>query len=229
MAREIHHRVRNNLQVVSSLISLYSRNVFDPAAETAFKQIAARVDALTLIQRLIEREDTDSRIDMGVLFDQLAEQICALASEYRPLYRLNVAVQNHRLNYEIATPIILFAVEALLFELFDDAGWGEPRSVRLSLGVEDNRRLLLLIDDNTFVADSLRRGDPSADKIFRAFAEQLRGEYGAESLAGGGCRLSLWIPLPGNAGLRTSDEVQRDEREGASRMLDHLPAEQRVQ
>lgn len=195
MAREIHHRVRNNLQIVSSLINIYSRNIFDHEAETAFKQIVARVDALTLIQRLIEKNDTDPTVDMKVLFTQLADQIRVLAADSGQPYRLTLAADDMQLPPDVATPIVLFAIEGLLFELFPDGPGAKQRNVMLSFSGDGDGHLMLTIEDEVLAADALRTGTPSSDRIFSTLAEQLKGQYRIDKSPDGGCRLSLLVPF----------------------------------
>ena len=195
MAREIHHRVSNNLQIVSSLINIYSRNIFDRKAEIAFKQIAARVDALTLVQRLTEKKDTDPTVDMKKLFTQLADQIRVLAADRGPPYYLTLAADDMQLPPDIATPIVLFAIEGLLFELLQSRSDAKQRNVMLSFSRDGDRNLMLTIEDGVLGADTLRTGAPSSDKIFGALAEQLMGQYRTEKTPDGGCRLSLLVPF----------------------------------
>jgi hypothetical protein len=195
MAREIHHRVRNNLQIVSSLISIYSRNILDHQAETAFKQIVARVDALTLIQRLIDKNDTNPTVDMNALFTQLADQIRALAADGGRPYRLTLAAEGMQLPPDIATPVVLFAIEGLLFELFQVPPDANQRNPVLSFSGYGDGHLMLVIEDSVLGAETLRTGTPSSDKIFGALAEQLHGQYRIEKSPNGGCRLSLIVPF----------------------------------
>jgi two-component sensor histidine kinase len=201
MAREIHHRVKNNLQIVSSLISLYSQKVSDDGAQTAFRQITARVDTLTLIQRLIEKSDTDPIVDMETLFAEMADQIRELASDSGRSYKLALNVEDWLLPPDIATPLALFAVEALTFELFQAQSNPPPRSATLSFSRDSQERFILAIEDGFLGADTLRAGTPSPDRVFTAFAEQLNGEYRLERSAEGDCRLSLRVAVrPGAMG-----------------------------
>ncbi len=58
LVREVHHRVKNNLQIVMSLLSLQAGRVRDPAATEALRQARARINALALVHRILyEIED----------------------------------------------------------------------------------------------------------------------------------------------------------------------------
>lgn len=194
MAREIHHRVKNNLQIVSSLIGLYSQRIHDPEARTAFRQIVARVDALTLVHRLTEKSDTLPIVNMQALFTELTDQVRAIATEAGKLYRLSVKAQDCSLTAATATPIALFAVEILTFALFASEKNLALRDVKLTFGADGPDHLLLTIQDNSFNCDALRNGVPSPQRFLSAFADQLQAQYRVEDDGSGGCILSLRVP-----------------------------------
>jgi two-component sensor histidine kinase len=195
MAREIHHRIKNNLQIVASLISLYSQNVTDRESQTAFAKILARVGALTLIQRLMEMNDTAPILDMRRLFTELAEQMRTVAIENGIPYRLAIHAEEWLLPPDMATPVSFFVVEALSFELFAPLKDEAVRSVDLFFGGDGSDHLLLRIEDGVFAASALATGRPSPQRILAALAEQLKGEYWLEKTPDGKSRLSLRLPV----------------------------------
>ncbi len=80
LTREIHHRVKNNLQVIVSLLSLHRRAASDPAAEQAYLTIQSRVEALTAVHRnLVATGEGGGGIQAGQLLDDLAG-ICGEAA-----------------------------------------------------------------------------------------------------------------------------------------------------
>lgn len=195
MAREIHHRIKNNLQIVASLISLYSQNVAGRESQTAFSQILTRVGALTLIQRLMEMNDTTPILDMRRLFTELADQMRTTAVESGIRYRLVVNAEDWLLPPDMATPVVFFAVEALSFELFGVQSEERIRNVELSFGADGPEHLMLWVEDGVFASAALNAGRPSPMRIFAALAEQLKGEYWVETTPEGKSRLSLRLPI----------------------------------
>ena len=192
MTREIHHRVKNNLQIVSSLINIYAQSVASPLAKSVLRQITARVDALTLIQRLIEDNESDPTIDVKTLLEQFADEVRSLAAEHGQRIAVKLEVERRHLQPDIATPIILFATEALSFDVFAARREARRRDVLLAFS-GDETGYSLVIEDRC--PGTLSVGMPDPDRIMRSLAEQLRGRYGAEQLDGGGCRILLRIPL----------------------------------
>lgn len=203
MTREIHHRVKNNLQIVSSLITLYARNVSNPPARSAFRQMSARVDALTLIQRLIEKSDTEPTIDMEVLFAQLAEQVLTLASEAGQLLDLSLDVSVRWLPPDVATPLVLLVIEVLTLDIFLPRAEGRQRSARLRFSRHGNEYLLTIEDD---CPAALPSGAALSDRVLHSLVEQLQGEISVESLPNGGARLVLRVPVDNTEPLADRDK-----------------------
>ncbi|HEY5337347.1 MAG TPA: sensor histidine kinase [Rhizomicrobium sp.] len=211
MAREIHHRVKNNLQIVSSLISLYSRRISDPQARAAFKQIGVRVNALALVHRLMEKNDATPIVEMKTLFLEMADQMRASAAESARPYRLTLDVEERSLATAAATPVALFAAEALSFDMFGKEPNFAPRIVSLTFGADGPSHLLLAIDDNSFSAEGLRSGVPSPQRFLCSFADQLQGQYSLEEGQNGGCTVALRIPIQTATRILQDDEESDDE------------------
>jgi two-component sensor histidine kinase len=77
--KEIHHRVKNNLQTVSALLRLQSRRVEDPIASAALSEAVRRVASIALVHETLSNQSSES-----VEFDQVFEQIIKNAIELNP-------------------------------------------------------------------------------------------------------------------------------------------------
>lgn len=191
MTREIHHRVKNNLQIVSSLISIYAQTISNPVAKSAFRQIMARVDALTLIQRLIEKSDSDPTLDMQHVFEQLADQLRELANEAGQQLSIQVEVGHRPLPPDIATPIVLFTIEALSYDTFLPQPDNRDRAVSLHFSSNFAGFVLRLEEHQQGAFPS---AGTLSGRILRSLSEQLRARYTIDSLPVG-TSLSLYVPL----------------------------------
>nr|WP_243850763.1 sensor histidine kinase [Rhizomicrobium electricum] len=204
MTREIHHRVKNNLQIVSSLIAIYAQNIANPVAKSAFRQIIARVDALTLIQRQIEKNESDPTLNMPLLFEHLADQIRTLAAENNQVFRLTLEIEPRWLPPDIATPIVLFAIEALSFDIF--LPWPDTRTRKVQLAFFDSpTEYVLRIEDAT--AGALPTPGSLSSRILRSLADQLRGRYAIEVDPAGGDILTLRIPHDNSQPIRDEEDT----------------------
>ena len=75
--REIHHRVKNNLQVISSLLNMQQRALTDEAARAAISDTRQRITALALIYRALYQGPDLRRVDFGEFLDELTGQLVA--------------------------------------------------------------------------------------------------------------------------------------------------------
>lgn len=112
LTREVHHRVKNNLQVIASLISLHSRAADDPVARDAYRAIQRRVDALSVVHRNhFAGTEVSTGVSLSALVSELATGLQASSSEEdAPLtMRLEVAVAT--VTQDVATSIAFLVTE----------------------------------------------------------------------------------------------------------------------
>ena len=75
MMREIHHRVKNNLQVITSLVNMQQRALTDPAARDAMSDTRQRISALALIYRALYQGPDLKRVDLREFLEELVGQL----------------------------------------------------------------------------------------------------------------------------------------------------------
>lgn len=81
LLKEIHHRVKNNLQIVSSLLSLQMKKIQDPGANSALQTSLSRIRSISIIhEKLHQRDRQSTSSDLGVYLRDLAEEIFRLYS-----------------------------------------------------------------------------------------------------------------------------------------------------
>jgi two-component sensor histidine kinase len=197
LAREIHHRVKNNLQIVSSIISLFGGKVVAPDARLAFQQITARVDALALVHRLIEKNGSRPTVVMKTLLSQLIEQIQTSAEADGRKIDITAEVCDCHIPMDMATPIALYAVEALTLGLYGGNGIAPPVKLTFDRDGEDH---LMLTVFNAFLGDvSLGSRVPSPMRVLAALAEQIGGQTWIDEAPDGTRRLLLRFLHPTHA------------------------------
>jgi two-component sensor histidine kinase len=102
LLKEIHHRVKNNLQVISSLLSLRAGAIEDPVALRSFEDTRAQVQSMALIhERLYESEDL-ARLDAGAYVRALAENVFSSYGVDPARIRLQVQVEAHTVSVDTA-------------------------------------------------------------------------------------------------------------------------------
>lgn len=186
MTREVNHRVKNNLQIVNSLLTLQADRITDTNARLALAQAKSRIAALSLIHRLLYDDDTGAepgRVNMNRLISGLCRQ---LRSTYRDRTEIDLDCDaaDISLRADQAVPVTLFTVEAVTNAFqhgFEADGKGKiDVDFRADGSVAEMR-----------VADT-GRGFVEADTgshmgldLMRGFAEQVGGSLDINSMPGG--------------------------------------------
>ena len=109
--REIHHRVKNNLQTVSALLRLQSRRIEDPAASASLNEAVRRIASIALVH-----ETLSSSTEASVAFDDVLDRLVAHALELSPrMGELTIARSGvlGSLDPRIATPLSLVVTELI--------------------------------------------------------------------------------------------------------------------
>ncbi|MGE0154644.1 MAG: sensor histidine kinase [Reyranellaceae bacterium] len=189
LVRETNHRVKNNLQIVASLLSLQSRRISEPAAKMQFDLARQRVATLALLHRhLYEQRDTET-VNLRSFFGQLVAQLLAA---YGQRARCAVSVVDMRVPPSVAIPLGLIVTEAVTNAMkyaFPDNRTGR---IELRVSIVDGRGHLVLQDDGVGM-----NGDDGGDRsgmgdiLMRGFADQVSGELKVDEAPGGGTRIQL--------------------------------------
>jgi len=134
--REIHHRVKNNLQTVSALLRLQARRIEDPAASTALEEAVRRIGSIALVHETLSGSSTES-----VAFDDVLDRLLAHARELSP--RMN-EIKIERLGEvgllepRLATPLALVVTELIHNALEHGLGVkGERLQIRVARKADD--------------------------------------------------------------------------------------------
>lgn len=111
LLKEIHHRVKNNLQIVSSLLSLRSEMISEPQAVLAFKDCQNEVRAISLIHENIYQTMTLAHVDVGEYIPKLTKYLLAAFGRSASDIALNIQVEPFQLDLDFAVPCGLIVTE----------------------------------------------------------------------------------------------------------------------
>lgn len=196
LIKEIHHRVKNNLQVVMSLLSLQARRLKDPTSRTALADARTRINALALVHRVLYEIDDDAAVDIRRLLELLIEQTCeGLGSERRQV-QIRVDIAACDLPSESAVPLSLFTVEAMtnaFKHAFPDQRCG---TIRVALESQPHAMLRLSVSDDGVGFDVDAVPGSIGARLIRTFGQQLGGRSGIESRKGQGTTVEMVFPDP---------------------------------
>ena len=188
LVREVHHRVKNNLQVVASLLNIHGRNATTPEARAAYAAIGRRVDALSVVHRNHFAEVEESRgIALRPLLVELAATLRASAPEEARATSIQLDVDHLHTTQDAAVATAFFVTEVVEFAMLEKAG----EAVEIELRRAGELAARLTIASNALMRDG--DGDPEHvqfGRIIGGLARQLRSPLD-EKIG----RLSVDIPV----------------------------------
>ena len=167
LLKEIHHRVKNNLQTVSSLLSLQSRSISDKTALDAVQESKNRVASMAMIHQKLYQRDNLAAIEMRDYFETIGKAIINSFGEKAKNVDLDIQMNEFELDVDTAVPIGLIANELITNSLKHAFPNNEGGMVSITLSEEDNLIKLTIADNGKGVPQ------PSSESIKRGFGTQL--------------------------------------------------------
>jgi two-component sensor histidine kinase/Tfp pilus assembly protein PilF len=192
LLREIHHRVKNNLQTVSSLLSIQGRGITDEKAKEAVNDSRLRVKSMALIHQDLYREGDLTGVRMKEYVEKL---VTSLVTSYAmgARVRADVQVDDIALDVDSAVPIGL-----ILNELVTNAlkyAWPEERNGALNVSLCKNGNVLALVvaDDGAGKAGTVddERSSGFGLSMVKTFADKLKAEWTMHQDKGTAVRLLI--------------------------------------
>jgi two-component sensor histidine kinase len=209
LMREIHHRVRNNLQVISSLLSMQQRALADPAAREAMFDTRQRINALALIYRALYQGVDLKRVDIRQFLGDLVAQLIVEQQEHGELIATELEADELIIDPDKLAPLALFAVEAIS-NAQKHALALRGGMLRVRFTVDGDEAELAIIDEGSGAAPELA-GAGVGRALMTAFARQLRGRMELATNDHGGVTARLVFPTPqarGAGPARTSAKAK---------------------
>lgn len=183
LVREVHHRVKNNLQVVASLLNLHARGAKSQDASNAYATIQRRVDALAVVHRnhFAELED-DRGVALRPLLSELTGNLRATAPREAAGMAITLDLDSVYANQDVAVSVAFFVTEVVEHAMLCTPD--EPVAVSLRKTGDVAARL-------TLTSASLREGADCGDRDVRQFerittglSRQLRAPLDKDGSAG---------------------------------------------
>jgi PAS domain S-box-containing protein len=194
LLREIHHRVKNNLQVIYSLLRPQSRLVTDPKASALFKDSQARVKAMALVHETLCQSKNLSRIDMSEYSRTLTRRLFesyGISSDTLGL-SLNIAPVSFSMETAVSCgQLINELVSNCLKHAFPNGRTGDVTVELLSNG---NDTYLLTVSDNGVGLPpdfEVGKAESLGWQLVPMLVEQLNGTFELQESAGTTVRLTF--------------------------------------
>jgi len=148
LLREIHHRVKNNMQIISSILRLQSQYIKDPDLREVFQDCQGRIRTMALIHEMLYQSEGLARIDFKTYLQSLAGLLLRAQSNKSLALRHQFDIAPSHLTMDLAIPVGLIANELLTNCLKHAFAGREKGLVRVALKVHHDRRIELTIGDD---------------------------------------------------------------------------------
>ncbi len=148
MLKEIHHRVKNNLQVVSSLLFFQSKKITDPKTLEIFREGENRVKSMALIHEKLYKGDDLANIDFKEYVKNLSSYLLQSYGVDQSKFKMINGMGDIKLGIDTAVPCGLI-INELITNSFKHGFKGQTNGeIKIDMGYDENNNYLLKVSDN---------------------------------------------------------------------------------
>jgi len=192
LLKEIHHRVKNNLQIVSSLLGMQSLSIKDESVKIAIDEGRARVHSMSLIHQNLYKKEKLTGIEMKPYLSQLCADLIRTYHYEDKEIALDIDVEDELwLDVETVVPLGLIINELITNSLkhaFADQNKG---ALSISLKIENDMLLLRVADDGSGISHNDLTNDTFGHSLITAFKDKLDAELLIDSTEGTAVTLTI--------------------------------------
>jgi two-component system, sensor histidine kinase PdtaS len=191
---EIHHRVKNNLQLISSILNLQSRKLADMGAKDAIQEGRSRVKAMALIHQQLYKYDQYANINIGEYLETLVSTIADSFGYTKNEFEFNINIDEFQLDIDVAIKIGLITNE-LITNVFKHAFSRDKQNIlKIKLRQEEGDKLVFVIADNGpgVSLDKLEGSNSFGVFLVKNLVEDMKGEFRIEQNGGTEINLVLY-------------------------------------
>jgi two-component sensor histidine kinase len=195
--REIHHRVKNNLQTIASLLRLQARRLDSQEAKTALEEGVTRIRTIAFVHETLSQASSDL-----VDFDEVVRGVLRMLEDALGLVEQGVKTDLRgevgELTAAVATPLSLVVTE-LIQNAAEHAFGASGGTIRVTLERRDDRLHAEVEDDGIGIPGdfSWEESGLGLQIVHRLVADELGGKIALHR--NGGTRVEIDVPLPGYA------------------------------
>lgn len=193
LLRELHHRVKNNLQILSSLLMLQSQELTDEKAKQAVKTSEGRVNAMALIHKKLYSDKENHEINFREYVTELVTYLIQTYGYTQKEMELVLDIEELNIDVDKAIPLGLI-INELVSNAFKHAYDGvDNPELKIKLNRHREKELALSISDNgkTQSQGELNRSDSFGLKMVRLLTKELRGKLEVTHNNGTGFHLQI--------------------------------------
>jgi two-component system, sensor histidine kinase PdtaS len=177
LLKEIHHRVKNNLQIIISLLNIQSRSGKNISTDEFIERSLTRITSMSLVhQNLYQNENVD-KVDLNEYLNNLTQFISNSFSETQDRIKVSICCDNIFLQIETAIPLGLI-INELMYNMYKHA-FPESMNGKIKIGIKkENDNYLLNVKDNGvgFIEDK-NSNKSMGLKLVKLLSSQINGTF----------------------------------------------------
>ena len=180
LMKEIHHRVKNNLEIVSSLLALQSAQIDDSKTKEAMTEGQNRVNSISIVHQKLYQGTNLGSIEMKDYFLNLSQSILdSFGAEEK--VKLNLAMEKLDLDIDTAVPLGLIINELLTNTIKYAFPEGDKGTITIKLEKQNDQHLHLVVTDNGIGKSGITHGTGFGTQLVSLLTQQLNGTMKEES------------------------------------------------
>ncbi|MDE3084222.1 MAG: response regulator [Verrucomicrobiota bacterium] len=183
LLKEIHHRVKNNMQVISSLLALQAIQVEDPKVRAIFDESQSRIQTMGLIHERLYRSSNLSQIDLPSYLSDLVAMILQTHKTEADI-RTDVEVEDVSLGLDVAIPLGLITNELLTNSLKHAFRGQESGIVRLRLHRTNSECEFVLSDSGSRHPPPQKNPNGLGLRLVEVLTQQIKGRIAVDRADG---------------------------------------------
>ncbi|WP_304130231.1 sensor histidine kinase [Ignavibacterium album] len=179
LLKEIHHRVKNNLNIIIGLLELQIQNVEDNAVKEMFRQSINRIRSMAIIHEYLYRNDSKSSIELPVYIESLTDTLISVYADYRRELIINYSMDKVITDFEVAIPVGLI-VNELVTNSIKHAFIDRQKGIIDIYLEKKDKQIILTIKDNGIgipVNLDIENSKTLGLQLVRLLVDQLSGNY----------------------------------------------------
>lgn len=196
LIREVDHRVKNNLQLVSSLLAMEARAMPDQVVAQRLQGLLARIEALSTVHRRLYQSDDLMSFDVAEFARDIVTNL--VGSTGRPNIDVHLGLEPAFLPARLAAPLALVFNELVTNTLKHAFPHGRTGRITVEVATEGDQLRITVADDGVGFPDQSPRPGSFGRKLIAALVQQLGAIATWEALQPSGLRVDVQMPLIGH-------------------------------
>ena len=177
LLKEVHHRVKNNLQVISSLLSLQAQEIRDPEMIRMFQESQTRVRSMALIHEQLYRSNDLARINFAAYVEELVDNFKQGFGSAAACVSFSLEIEPIPLLLDLAVPCGMIVNELVANALEHAFSEDRPGEIRIAFGREDEGYRIVVADNGVGMHQGPAAGEATSIglKVVQALTRQIHG------------------------------------------------------